>query len=283
VCSGGSCQLTCQQQLTACQNGDAGLVCTDTNSDINNCGSCGVACQQGYFCVQGYCQIVCPQGYGQCGQQCFDFQNDSLHCGSCYTQCFGNQVCTQGICCNQGLVNCNSQCTNTNDDANNCGACGTKCSGGTPYCVNGACKQCPLNANYVNGKCVEVYNIDQSLLDSTPNNCGTYWYNCGTWGFHWNDNSSSAPSAVSVQMLGGLECSAGTRTVSLNGTAVATYNATGTCSCVATPTQFNFNLSPLGSYAVGQKNAISINAPSCEGLTPNNNWGGNYAQVTVTY
>lgn len=54
VCNGGSCTFTCSSG-TACiaQN-----LCTNTNTDLNNCGTCGKACAVATSCTVGACNVT---------------------------------------------------------------------------------------------------------------------------------------------------------------------------------------------------------------------------------
>jgi len=63
-CTGRSVTLSCCTLGFSCQNGRCvcqspkilcGSVCTDTSSDPNNCGQCGVPCGNGQTCQQGGC------------------------------------------------------------------------------------------------------------------------------------------------------------------------------------------------------------------------------------
>jgi hypothetical protein len=240
------------------------------------------------FCVSGFCQIVCPKNYTQCGQSCLDTNSDPQHCGSCFTQCGVNQNCLQGVCCNNGLVNCNGQCTDSTSDVNNCGSCGTKCSGGTPYCVNSACAQCPQGATLVNGHCRIVYHINTaSQLDGLPYTCGNthYSFSGAPYGFHWTDifPANTPVTAMSVSFTQGytyLYIYSNARSLQLNGTTVYNYNLAQWTSC-APNTTFSFNVSQLNAYQSGQTNKILM--PSTyyeEGLDQN---GGDWATVTVTF
>jgi hypothetical protein len=53
---GGLDDAGCDSGLTSCSDGDGGVLCTDTNSDQANCGSCGHPCTLG-FCVGGSCVL----------------------------------------------------------------------------------------------------------------------------------------------------------------------------------------------------------------------------------
>ena len=64
TCSGGKCGLSCQPGLTKCNipasdgGADGGLsgdVCTNTQTDNSNCGSCGNACASTELCYNGAC------------------------------------------------------------------------------------------------------------------------------------------------------------------------------------------------------------------------------------
>jgi hypothetical protein len=60
-CSVGTCVLdstpACAKGQTLCSGGKSGSVCTDLNTDIYNCGSCGYACTTG-SCSGGTCGYV---------------------------------------------------------------------------------------------------------------------------------------------------------------------------------------------------------------------------------
>ncbi|MGB8298061.1 MAG: carboxypeptidase regulatory-like domain-containing protein, partial [Polyangia bacterium] len=92
--SSGSLPSTCAvANLTAC-----GSVCVDTNSDANNCGACGTACQTGATCVSGVCTSVCPAGTTSCGNDCVNLQTNPNDCGSCGNVCSSGQTCAAGAC-----------------------------------------------------------------------------------------------------------------------------------------------------------------------------------------
>jgi MYXO-CTERM domain-containing protein len=50
VCSEGACASTCASGLAQC-----GRVCANLDTDLLNCGDCGVACRQGQQCEDGSC------------------------------------------------------------------------------------------------------------------------------------------------------------------------------------------------------------------------------------
>jgi hypothetical protein len=89
-------------QHSCCNN-----ICTNTQSDPSNCGSCGVVCPFGQACVDGRC-VGCridetPCGAGCCpaGTECCD--PSCINCcpvGSCQTRPDGSHCCLypMGIC-----------------------------------------------------------------------------------------------------------------------------------------------------------------------------------------
>lgn len=107
----GTCGHVCPAS-NACVNG----VCTCTGSltDPNNCGACGHVCPGASnataTCSNGVCGLVCNPGYTSCGGQCVDTQTDSANCGSCGYDCSTEGAafsCHGGICgCGPGLVGC---------------------------------------------------------------------------------------------------------------------------------------------------------------------------------
>lgn len=135
--------------------------CTDTGSDIQNCGACHVVCPNG-SCVGGSCLLVscagltgggnCELGDGGpdggrdggsdggpgtcCNGSCFSksqFQTDADNCGSCGFGCVTGATCKAGACTlpgttNQGLCGpCTGTCTKGSCSTTglHCGACPT--------------------------------------------------------------------------------------------------------------------------------------------------------------
>jgi hypothetical protein len=81
---------------TACTGSQklCGVACTDTSTDMENCGTCENACTGARTCTGGKC--VCPSGYTECGTECVDPQIDAQNCGGCGKACTGQ--CSGGSC-----------------------------------------------------------------------------------------------------------------------------------------------------------------------------------------
>src|SRR5206468_135135 len=87
-CVSGQC--VCQAGETLC----AGFGCVHTQSDMENCGNCGVLCDIGHVCNAGSCE--CPAGLTDCSGTCSDIASDRNNCGACGIFCSG--FCTGGAC-----------------------------------------------------------------------------------------------------------------------------------------------------------------------------------------
>lgn len=183
----GDTQL-CAQSGSVC-NG----ICEETQSDLKNCGGCGVTCPFGQACNASVCGGGCSSGLTACGNTCVNLQTDVNHCGGCANQCIAATTvpnaapaaCQSGTCINSalvcvsgsGLTACSGACVNTTSDPNNCGACGQVCGGGTT-CTNGRCTGGTCSSLQIfcpaAGACVD--------LQTDPNNCGACGQQCGTCG-----------------------------------------------------------------------------------------------------
>jgi hypothetical protein len=86
-----SSQVECVSGTVRC-----GDTCVATQTDNNNCGSCGSACSAGNVCVAGAC--VCPVGQGVCSGICTTIATDPNNCGACGVRCGQGFACNQGVC-----------------------------------------------------------------------------------------------------------------------------------------------------------------------------------------
>ena len=180
-CGGGRrcCEgFVCRNETCRCRPGQTpcGRDCVDTESDPNNCGECGAVCPEGKLCVGGVCcrpsQVcgrrccarnhVCVDGVCKdpppacdppsrlCDGTCVDVGSDPNHCGGCDSACEANDLCAGGTCCDPQLV------------------CGNRCCELFQRCVDGECRDRPVNCaaplKPCDGFCVDT--------GSDPNNCG---------------------------------------------------------------------------------------------------------------
>ena len=123
-------QCTCGQQRSACSGDDLGCcgkICVNLRIDNDNCGGCGVACDDSDSCCDatcknlgtdpsncGGCGVTCPDTADTCCQGgCVDLGSNINHCGACGTNC-GNP--------REGARCCNGQCINTNSNIQHCDA-----------------------------------------------------------------------------------------------------------------------------------------------------------------
>ena len=138
-------------QCTAGQT-DCNGACVDLQTDLNNCGACGNACESGLVAVEcrsGVCERAnCPVGQEFCGavDGCRDLSTDPDHCGACGNAC-GDAFCVSGVCeatqpagdcAAQGLTDCGGTCVDLATDEANCGTCGAACAAGEE-CSGGGC------------------------------------------------------------------------------------------------------------------------------------------------
>jgi hypothetical protein len=150
----------CTSPLVNC-----GGTCTNTQSDIANCGGCNIQCPAGPnaspTCVSGSCGFACLTGWSNCDTSstngCEANLNTSLqHCGACGRACSNSQVlslaCSNGKCsstCVLGFGNCEQPTAPQADDGcelpttsnlNNCGGCKSDCaSQQLGMCSNNTC------------------------------------------------------------------------------------------------------------------------------------------------
>ncbi len=161
ACVGSVCQVPttcnggppCSPEDQCCSSG-----CSDTNSDPDNCGSCGKVCATDQTCAGGTCHSpvgcnggpACPPVDLCCATGCEDTSSDPNNCGGCGHVCAPGQSCVESVCqmgpnchgepaCTGAQSCCASGCTNTKTDPENCGGCGLPCAPGDT-CAGGMCQ-----------------------------------------------------------------------------------------------------------------------------------------------
>jgi hypothetical protein len=201
--------------------------CANTQTDNNNCGTCGTSCGSG-TCQSGIC---CAAGQTNCGGTCVDLSTNT-NCGSCGNNC-GTGTCQtdNGMtkCCPQGQTNCNGTCVDLQADEAHCGSCTMAC-GGTDTCCTGTCKDTQSDeANC--GMCGTTCTSGDSCLSGTPATCcGTGESNCSGSCSTLADDLNCGACGMSCNSGLGQSCKAPT-----TGTTVACCTATqnncgGACS-----------------------------------------------------
>lgn len=163
------------------------------NTDLQNCGQCGIACPSRpnavTSCVGGICQFTCLPGFGDCNNNMIDgcevdLLTSPFACGNCNNNCVlpnANSICINGLCaigsCNPGFANCNGNVAdgcevNIASDLLNCGACNSVCPNRPntiKTCVNGVCSYiCTTNFADCNNNMSD--GCETNLLTSA-NNC----------------------------------------------------------------------------------------------------------------
>jgi hypothetical protein len=144
-------------------------------TNINNCGTCGVSCavaNGASVCTNGSCSLsACNSGYANCDGNAangceINLQTNVNNCGTCGFVCpsvaNGSSACTAGSCsalsCNSGYANCDNSAANgceinIQTDINNCGGCGNSvndfngCTADS--CSNGVAIHQNLQSGYV--------------------------------------------------------------------------------------------------------------------------------------
>ncbi|MBW2263116.1 MAG: hypothetical protein JRG91_14180 [Deltaproteobacteria bacterium] len=154
---------------------DCGGICVDLLYDSTNCGSCGVACDEGQVCENGACILSCLEGYTDCSGTCRDLMTDDYNCGSCGFTCAAGYACVDGSCapdCPDGYTECSGTCKNLSNDPSNCGDCGNVCAAGE-VCLTGACSfECPSPYIDCSGSCADL-DVDHGNCGSCGNVCNS--------------------------------------------------------------------------------------------------------------
>lgn len=164
-------EVVCRTEKTCPNEGEkyCGNSCTNTQSDVNNCGACGNVCKTNHSCVDSTCVLTCEETESVkiCGDECVDLTAaNNNHCGSCGNRCNDTQKCdivdgtpmcqeVTDVVCDEGKSLCWGSCVDTTQDANHCGGCGIACESGS--CVDSQCapkKPVEISYDSVDGRYV---------------------------------------------------------------------------------------------------------------------------------
>jgi hypothetical protein len=169
ACSTGFTGVNCETPVPAgCPAGQTSCngTCVSTQSDVNNCGACNVACVPAPnatpSCAAGVCAPICVPGFGNCNGLAADgcetsLATSSANCGACGRSCGAGSACVSGSCLPTGNLCAGVVCSPL-DQCHVAGVCnpatgtcsnparadGTACSDGntctqTDVCQAGIC------------------------------------------------------------------------------------------------------------------------------------------------
>ena len=225
ICNNGVCGATgCMPPFKNCSGNPNNGCQTNTSTDVQNCGLCGVACPNVANgtpgCAAGKCGIgVCAMNFKDCnnnpGDGCeINIASDPANCNGCGVKCSvpnatagcGNGACTVGSC-NGGFADCNKNpqdgCeVDILNNLNNCGGCGIVCPGvanGTAACLNGKCGVGSCNGPFRDCNKNPADGCEANIT-SDPNNCNSCGNACGN-GFQCINSACVRPECQSAVQL----------------------------------------------------------------------------------
>ena len=180
-----------------------GLACTATQTDANNCGTCGNVCPSG-ICTNGACVAAssCTDAIKNGTETDVDCGGSCPKCGNGKT-CLADADCRSGSCLNHVCTSCKPgstiNCYTGPDGTENVGVC----HAGTATCLRdgsgfGTCAgqvlPQPETCNGFDDDCDGV--VDNGFdLSSDPTNCGT----CGTVCGGANGDTCSNGTCVCIE------------------------------------------------------------------------------------
>ena len=186
VCIGGICGTNpnCAPGTSSCSFSNT--ICSiNLNNDMNNCGKCGIQCEENtQYCDNGNC--ICKVGRYNCDIQTNGCETSASieDCGGCGESCASSHALATciseiGECviyaCDEHYSDCDGYAhtgceVNTGSDRNNCGNCGINCGTNTE-CFGGVCR---CHYGYIN--------CNSTLPISCDVNYKTDVMNCGSCG-----------------------------------------------------------------------------------------------------
>jgi hypothetical protein len=140
----------CRDDAPRCDTGEeycpGSDSCVNTSNSVENCGECGVVCQDCWRCIMGECTPACCATEYDCDPSpseldCVDTSTNREHCGSSCEPCADDEICRNGYCeaCERPAARCENACADLSTNMQHCGQCENPCTGDTGYCVCGEC------------------------------------------------------------------------------------------------------------------------------------------------
>ncbi len=212
--------ISCNPGYANCDTSASNGCETNTNTDANNCDSCGNVCPSGpnssAVCDNGVCGLICATGYSNCDNNpangCEVNTEATPTTAACAARSAARttprEVCNSGVCtimpCTSPYLDCDMSAAdgcevNPQTDVNNCGKCGNVCktANGTPSCVGGVCGILSCNKGY--SHCAATGTDCEDPTGTDIGNCGSCGNACSTT----NDTPSCSNGVCSIQCATG--------------------------------------------------------------------------------
>jgi hypothetical protein len=260
VCDAGSRGVQCEgSPAKVC----CGTSCLDVESDPDNCGGCGIACDPDQYCSQGVCLsgvtctlaaqgepcVVSPGKAGACcSGACVDVNRDTSNCSGCGYSCPSPTRCSGGLCYFPGDGGPPALGLCVADGVHRTFSCpaGTTCNWRGAMCVADSCSsvgESVCDGPYTFAEpCCSVGPASCPTLTNDPQNCGACGNVC-TSGlclpFRYTGQCFPAPRCAD-------DCS------SLGGCPTGTTCAAGYCVEPATACAYTDTDGPLCATPGGQ-------------------------------
>ncbi|NMB74434.1 MAG: S8 family serine peptidase [Myxococcales bacterium] len=198
-----ACLGACEAGYGDCDGLPANGCEASVQSDVDNCGGCGVVCGYPHMdsqCVGGTCQpgTSCLAGWGDCDGVATngcetDLTSSAQHCSACGSACtydHASGVCNNGTCelgnCASGYANCNDSPSDgcevqTSTDPQNCGSCGNVCTldHASAGCAAGECRVASCEVGWGDCDHAAANGCEQPVVDD-PANCGACGRTCNS-------------------------------------------------------------------------------------------------------
>jgi hypothetical protein len=195
LCANVNGRFQCTNSCGAVTPEMCGTSCTNLQTDVQNCGRCGQACNLPNAqarCVAGSCAVAsCNPGFDDCNANPADGCEANLSqpqtCGSCTVSCSGTTMLCANMngrfqcgnsCAGATPDNCGTRCANLQTDAQNCGTCGHVCSlpNAQARCTAGSCAIASCNPGFDDCNANPADGCEASL--SRPQTCGSCAVTC---------------------------------------------------------------------------------------------------------